>query len=103
MCWIQLGIITAIRKDEDFSFAEMVNKISLRLPGKYLSKSEDPLYHINYVTQLQNFVRSLKLVSVRKMTSLTTQVNKRHFNCSHVLARHGGVESAPQRPYNGPF
>ena len=81
----------------------MVFGTLLRLPGEYFSNYVDILSHVDHVAHLQNFVRCLKPVPVRKATSRTTQVRKKLFACSHVCVRHDEVKLTLQKLYYDSF
>ena len=98
-----LRIRSTIRDDIDFSPAEMIYGTSIRLPGECFSPSMECPTSVEYVHQLQKFVRDLRPVPTRKFASRPIYVNDKLFTCSHVFVRNDGVKVGLQRPYDGPF
>ena len=67
--WILLEIRFSIRNDVDFSPAEMIYGTIIRLPGEYFFPSIERPIFVEYVHQLQKFVRDLRPVPTRKIAS----------------------------------
>ena len=91
------------RDNVDFSPAEMIYGTSIRLPSEYFSPSMECPTSVEYVHQLQKFVRDFRPVPTRKFASHPIHVDDELFTYSHVFVRNNGVKVGLQRPYDGPF
>ena len=98
-----LGLRSAVHDDFKFLPAEMVSGMSLRLPEEYFTKPNHHVSPAEYVSQLQQFIKSLQPVPTKKITSRVTHVDSKLSTCPHVFVRNDGVKIGLQRPYNGPF
>ncbi|XP_076043653.1 uncharacterized protein LOC143026768 [Oratosquilla oratoria] len=106
--WLQalplaiLGIRTSFTEDLQYSSAELVYGITLKLPGQLLAPNCTSCHLQDYTAKLTDHMCSLQPVQPRT-PSFKTFVSQELNTCTHVFIRVDAVKKPLQQPYQGPF
>ncbi|VUZ51983.1 unnamed protein product [Hymenolepis diminuta] len=101
---VLLGIRTAFKDDLNCSAAEMIFGVPLKLPGEFLSPSNNSFWPnpLNYVQRLRSHMQNLQALPIRFVCNpifIPTDLK----TCSHILLCHDAVRKPLQPIYDGPF
>jgi cleavage and polyadenylation specificity factor subunit 1 len=100
---VLLGVLTAFKTDLQASVADPVYGKPLRIPGKLLSPTTDPVEQAHLITQLcQRRARPRPVLAARH-ASPATFVHKDLHNCTHVFLHQDTISRALEPPYSGPY
>ncbi|VUZ47944.1 unnamed protein product [Hymenolepis diminuta] len=97
------GIQTAVKDDLNCSAAEMVSGVPLKLPGQFLSPSNNSFWlnPINYVERLRSHMQNLQALPTRPVSNPIFISNDLK-TCSHVFLRQYDIRKPLQPIYEGP-
>ena len=100
---VLLGLRSAVKLDSQFSAAQMLYGVPLRLPGDFFAEqpleAPDPA---DFVSRVRQQMRHFWFPPFRQRTS-PVHVDKNLFTCSHVFIRRDAHRTPLQAPYDGPF
>ena len=102
---VLLGIRTAIKEDLSCTTAELLYGTTLRLPGEFVSPSEqhntDPT---QFVGRLRDAMRAVRAVPPQPHgQSRASRIHPDLSSASHVFIRHDAVRKPLQPPYDSPY
>jgi hypothetical protein len=100
---VLLGIRTAFKEDLQASVAELVYGEPLRIPGELLTPTADPVDSAHLITQLRQYMASLRPIPATRHASPATFVHSDLEKCSHVFLWQGTTRRALEPPYSGPY
>jgi hypothetical protein len=95
---VLLGIRTAFKEDLQASVAE-----PLRIPGKLLTPTADPVDPAHLITELRQHMARLRPVPAIRHASPATFVHSELEKCTHVFLRQDTTRRALEPPYSGPY
>ncbi|VDL58878.1 unnamed protein product [Hymenolepis diminuta] len=101
---VLLGIRTAVKDNLKCSAAEMVFGVPLKLPGEFLSSSNDSFRPnpLNYVEHLRSHTKNLQALPTHSVSNpifIPTYLK----TCSHTFLPHDAVRKPLQPIYDGSF
>lgn len=100
---ILLGIRASLKLDSNYSIAQMVYGMSIRLPGEFFENSKNKIDDDTFVTALQNRMRNVRPCSSQNKNNKSIFVHKDLLKCSHVFVRTDRVKKPLEPPYEGPY
>ncbi|UYV61691.1 hypothetical protein LAZ67_1005925, partial [Cordylochernes scorpioides] len=100
---VLLGFRAALREYMDFSAAEMVYGVNIKLPGEFFENSKITTPSNTFVDDLRRFFRDLKPKVSSQTSSRAIFIHKDMNTCSHVFLRIDRVEKSLEPPYQGPY
>jgi cleavage and polyadenylation specificity factor subunit 1 len=95
---VLLGIRTAYKEA-----AELVYGEPLRIPGKLLIPTAEPVDPAHLITELRQHMARLRPVPAARHTSPPTFVHSDLERCTHVFLRQDTTRLALEPPYSGPY
>ena len=99
---VMLGIRAAFKEGLNSSCAELVYGEPLHLPGEFFHTSSAKSTVSDVLTNIQQFISTLKPKLPTNHSSLTPFINKDLNSCSHVWLRIDAVQKPLQPKYSGP-
>lgn len=99
---VLLGIRATLKKDFNFSPAEMLYGTTLSLPAQLITPLPVPTDISDYVFRLKQFMSSLSPAITRPQHT-TTHMPQDLFKCTHVFVRRDAVKKPLEPPYDGPY
>jgi hypothetical protein len=100
---VLLGLCMAFKTDLQASVVELVYGEPLRIPGKLLTSTTDPMEPAHIITQLRQHMARLRPVPAARHASPTTFVHKDLHNCTHVFSRQDALRRDLEPPYSDPY
>ncbi|XP_023234052.1 uncharacterized protein LOC111633672 [Centruroides sculpturatus] len=99
---VLLGFRAVWKDDIQATAAEMLYGASLRIPGEFLSPTQDHPDPATFVGRLREEMHKLKPVT-RPHRNAAVFVHKDLSSCAHVFLRTDTVRRGLQPPYEGPY
>ncbi|UYV67823.1 hypothetical protein LAZ67_5002148 [Cordylochernes scorpioides] len=100
---VLLGLHSAIHKENNHSFSQMVCGKTSRLPGLFFKDSKHHMDSEEFVQQLQKQMELLKPLNEKHHSKTKVCVYKYLKTCSHVFIRTDRVKKPLEPPYEEPF
>ncbi|UYV74968.1 hypothetical protein LAZ67_12001925, partial [Cordylochernes scorpioides] len=100
---VLLGFRAALREDMDFSAAELVYGVNIKLPGEFFENPRITAPSNTFVDDLRRFFRDLKPKVSSQTSSRAIFIHKDMNTCSHVFLRIDRVKKSLEPPYQGPY
>jgi cleavage and polyadenylation specificity factor subunit 1 len=101
---VLLGICTPF-KEEDLqaSVPELIYGKPLRIPGKLLAPTAEPVNPVHLITQLRQHMARLRPVPATRHTSPATFMHSDLEKCTHIFICQDTRRRALEPPYSGPY
>ncbi|XP_071037908.1 uncharacterized protein [Parasteatoda tepidariorum] len=100
---VLLGLMTAVRKDWNFSSTELVYGQTLRVRGEFFTNSGKDISQSELISQLRKAFREVKPIASVWHVKRVVYVPKDLQTCTHVFVRYDAVRRPLQPPYDGPY
>ncbi|GBM10107.1 hypothetical protein AVEN_210906-1, partial [Araneus ventricosus] len=99
---VLLGLRSALRGDTNYTIAQMVYGLPIRLPGEFFEKSKSILDTDTFAKELQKQTELLKPLDTRRRPQKNF-VHKDLHTCTHVFIPIDRVRKPLEPPYDGPL
>jgi hypothetical protein len=96
------GIHTAFKEDLQASIDELMYGEPLRILGKLLTPTANPVDPAHLITELHQHVAHLKPIPATRHASLATFVHN-NLKCKHVFLQQDTTRRVTEPPYSSPY
>ncbi|GFU68168.1 transposon Tf2-9 polyprotein [Trichonephila clavipes] len=100
---VLLGLRSDLRRDTNYTIAQIVYGQTIRLPGEFFETPKNVLDLDTFAEELQKQMDQLQPLKTRRQPSQKHFVHKDLHNNKHVFIRVDRVKKALKPPYDGPF